>query len=117
MASQIVQFRLRKVLAFSFQYRFWHHSNNLIRNSCSDSAAAMLADAQHLVLTGDLIYGNPSADLQVELGSHNITVGYPGDFDLDASVSAKLVQVVTGHPTTTTLTVSPDPSNDFGPPP
>ena len=48
------------------------------------------------------------------VGSHNITVGYPGDFNFDASTSATLVQVVTGYPTATTLTVSPNPANAFG---
>ena len=49
------------------------------------------------------------------VGSHNITVAYSGDFNFDRSTSATLVQVVTGYPTATTLTVSPNPVNAFGP--
>lgn len=49
------------------------------------------------------------------VGSHNITVGYAGDFNFDPSTSATLVQVVTGYPTATTLAVSPNPANAFGP--
>ena len=49
------------------------------------------------------------------VGLHNITVGYPGDFNFEASSSAMLVQVVTGYPTTTTLATSPNPASAFGP--
>ncbi len=45
------------------------------------------------------------------VGSHNITVTYPGDFNFDPSTSATLVQVVTGYPTATTLLqVAPNPA-------
>ena len=55
------------------------------------------------------------ATTALTVGSHNITVGYPGDFNFDASTSATLVQVVTGYPTTTTLAVLPNPANAFAP--
>lgn len=44
------------------------------------------------------------------VGSHAITVTYPGDFNFYESVSPVLTQVVTGYPTTTTLAVSPNPA-------
>jgi hypothetical protein len=47
------------------------------------------------------------------VGSHNITATYPGDFNFDASTSNLVVQVVTGYPTATTLTVSPNPATAF----
>ena len=46
----------------------------------------------------------------LSVGSHNITVSYPGDFNFDASTSNTLVQVVTGDPTATSLVVSPNPA-------
>ncbi len=49
------------------------------------------------------------------VGSHNITVGYSGDFNFDASTSAMLVQVVAGYPTATTFAVSPNSANAFAP--
>lgn len=49
------------------------------------------------------------------VGTHIITVTYPGDFNFDASTSAPLTQVVTGYPTSTTLTVTPDPADAFAP--
>jgi hypothetical protein len=48
------------------------------------------------------------------VGSHNITVTYPGDFNFDPSTSAPFVQVVTGYPTATTLVqVTPNPAQAF----
>ncbi|SEF64823.1 parallel beta-helix repeat (two copies) [Bryocella elongata] len=45
------------------------------------------------------------------VGSHSITVTYPGDFNFDASTSAVFTQVITGYPTATTLVqVSPNPA-------
>jgi hypothetical protein len=53
-----------------------------------------------------------TSDLTV--GSHNITVTYPGDFNFYKSTSNIFVQTVTGYPTTTTLTqVSPNPAQAF----
>jgi parallel beta-helix repeat protein len=49
------------------------------------------------------------------VGTHTITVTYPGDFNFDASTSAPLTQVVTGFPTSTTLSVSPNPAGAFAP--
>ncbi len=49
------------------------------------------------------------------VGSHNITVGYAGDFNFDPSTSPTLVQVVTGYPTATTLAVAPNPGSAFAP--
>ncbi|MBW4029033.1 MAG: hypothetical protein HIU93_16850, partial [Acidobacteria bacterium] len=51
------------------------------------------------------------------VGSHNITVYYPGDFNFDASTSAPpLVQVVTGYPTqTTSLSITPNPARQLQP--
>jgi parallel beta-helix repeat protein len=47
------------------------------------------------------------------VGSHNIIVTYPGDFNFDSSTSSAFVQVVTGYPTVTSLAVSPNPANAF----
>jgi hypothetical protein len=49
------------------------------------------------------------------VGTHTITVTYPGDFNFYKSVSAPLTQTVTGYPTATTLTVSPNPASAFTP--
>jgi hypothetical protein len=49
------------------------------------------------------------------VGSHAITVQYPGDFNFYESTSAILTQVVTGYPTSTTLTVSPNPAVAYTP--
>ncbi len=51
---------------------------------------------------------------QLTVGQHNVTVSYSGDFDFDSSTSAPLVQVITGYPTTTTLSASPNPATAFG---
>jgi parallel beta-helix repeat protein len=47
------------------------------------------------------------------VGNHNIKATYAGDFNFDASTSNLVVQVVTGYPTATTLTVSPNPASAF----
>lgn len=49
------------------------------------------------------------------VGTHTITVSYPGDFNFYKSVSAPLIQVVTGAPTATTLSVIPNPASAFTP--
>ncbi len=49
------------------------------------------------------------------VGTHIITVTYPGDFNFDASTSAPLTQVVTGYPTSMILTVIPNPADAFAP--
>jgi hypothetical protein len=49
------------------------------------------------------------------VGNHTITVTYPGDFNFDASTSPALIQVVTGYPSSTTLTVTPNPADAFAP--
>ena len=49
------------------------------------------------------------------VGTHTITVTYPGDFNFYKSTSAPLTQVVTGYPTATTLSVSPNPVGAFTP--
>ena len=56
--------------------------------------------------------GNTSLSTSaLTVGTHNLTVTYPGDFNFDSSNSNTLVQVVTGYPTTTTLnTVAPNPA-------
>jgi len=61
---------------------------------------------------------NASASIStaaLTVGSHNITVTYPGDFNFDSSTSGILVQVVTGYPTSTSLQVSPNPAKAFQP--
>lgn len=47
------------------------------------------------------------------VGSHTMTATYAGDFNFDASTSNVAMQVVTGYPTVTTLTVSPNPAAAF----
>jgi len=47
------------------------------------------------------------------VGTHPISVSYPGDFNFDPSTSNTVNQVVTGIPTTTSLTVSPNPAQAF----
>jgi parallel beta-helix repeat protein/putative cofactor-binding repeat protein len=54
-----------------------------------------------------------TSDLTV--GTHTITVTYPGDFNFDPSTSAPLTQVVTGYPSSTTLSVTPNPAEAFAP--
>ena len=49
------------------------------------------------------------------VGQHNITASYPGDFNFGKSTSSVLVQTVIGDPTTTSLTVSPNPAIAFSP--
>jgi hypothetical protein len=49
------------------------------------------------------------------VGTHTITVTYPGDFNFYKSISAPLTQTVIGYPTATTLTVSPNPASAFTP--
>ncbi len=49
------------------------------------------------------------------VGTHRITATYPGDFNFDASISGTLLQVVTGYPSATSLSVSPNPANAFTP--
>jgi parallel beta-helix repeat protein len=49
------------------------------------------------------------------VGQHNITVSYPGDFNFGRSTSNVLIQTITGDPTSTTLTVSPNPATAFSP--
>jgi parallel beta-helix repeat protein len=49
------------------------------------------------------------------VGQHNITASYPGDFNFGKSTSSTLVQTITGDPTSTTLTVSPNPATAFSP--
>ena len=47
------------------------------------------------------------------VGSHNITVSYPGDFNFDPSTSNTVVEMVTGYPTGTSLQVAPNPASAF----
>jgi hypothetical protein len=47
------------------------------------------------------------------VGSHTITVTYPGDFNFDASTSSPFTQVVTGYPTSTSIVVTPNPAGAF----
>ncbi len=47
------------------------------------------------------------------VGNHTITASYSGDFNFEQSVSPILVQVITGDPTITSLTVSPNPATAF----
>ncbi len=47
------------------------------------------------------------------VGQHNISATYPGDFNFDDSTSAVFVQVITGDPTSTSLSVFPNPGSAF----
>ncbi len=49
------------------------------------------------------------------VGRHNITVQYSGDFNFESSTSDIMVQTITGDPTATSLTVSPNPASSFAP--
>jgi len=49
------------------------------------------------------------------VGTHTITATYPGDFNFDPSTSNPVTQVVTGYPTATTLTASPNPATALEP--
>jgi len=49
------------------------------------------------------------------VGNHDITVSYPGDFNFQPNTSPIYVQVITGDPTTTTLSVSPNPAIAYSP--
>ena len=58
---------------------------------------------------------NPSASATFSttnliVGTHSITVAYPGDFNFDATTSPAITQTVTGYPSATTLTVAPNPA-------
>jgi hypothetical protein len=44
------------------------------------------------------------------VGTHNLTATYPGDFNFAPSTSNTITEVITGPPTTTILTVSPNPA-------
>ncbi len=47
------------------------------------------------------------------IGNHTITASYSGDFNFEQGGSPILVQVITGDPTITSLTVSPNPATAF----
>lgn len=49
------------------------------------------------------------------VGQHSLTAKYPGDFNFDDSSSNTLLQTITGDPTTTSLTVTPNPAAAFYP--
>lgn len=44
------------------------------------------------------------------VGTHILTATYPGDFNFDASMSNTITEVITGPPSTTLLSVSPNPA-------
>ena len=44
------------------------------------------------------------------VGTHILTATYPGDFNFHGSTSNAITEVITGPPTTTTLSVSPNPA-------
>lgn len=49
------------------------------------------------------------------VGRHNITASYLGDFNFDGSTSPILLQVISGDPTATSLSVSPNPADAYSP--
>lgn len=68
------------------------------------------------VLGTVVLNGSASASLvapSLFVGTHNITVTYPGDFNFENSTSNTVVEVVTGYPTTTGLSVTPNPADAF----
>jgi parallel beta-helix repeat protein len=49
------------------------------------------------------------------VGKHNITAQYSGDFNFENNTSEVLVQTITGDPTATSLSVSPNPATALSP--
>jgi len=49
------------------------------------------------------------------VGQHQITTTYPGDFNFDSSTSDVLIQTITGDPSFTALSVSPNPAAAYSP--
>lgn len=49
------------------------------------------------------------------VGDHDITASYPGDYNYESNTSAVLKQTVIGDPTSSTLTVAPNPGTVFQP--
>jgi parallel beta-helix repeat protein len=68
------------------------------------------------VLGTVVLDANASASLvapSLFVGSHNITVTYPGDFNFENSTSNTVVEVVTGYPTAVSMTAAPNPADAF----
>ncbi len=68
------------------------------------------------VLGSVVLDGNASASLvapSLFVGTHNITVTYPGDFNFEDSISNTVVEVVTGFPSTTSMSAAPNPASAF----
>lgn len=76
---------------------FYDGSTAIGTASLNSSAAATLATALLVV------------------GQHRITAQYSGDFNFESNTSDALIQTITGDPTTTSLTVSPNPATALSP--
>ena len=92
-------------------------STQLIGNCNVPTGTVTFLDGGKAIGTGAL-NGLGVATLTTALlvvGQHNLTASYPGDFNFDDSTSDILVQVITGDPTLTSLSVSPNPAAAFSP--
>jgi parallel beta-helix repeat protein len=49
------------------------------------------------------------------VGQHKMTAQYSGDFNFESNTSDVLIQTITGDPTSTSLSVSPNPATAFSP--
>lgn len=71
----------------------------------SEMGSALLNSSASAALTTSLLV----------VGQHKITASYPGDFNFDKSTSNTLIETITGDPSTTSLTVAPNPAGAFTP--
>ena len=71
----------------------------------SEMGSALLNSSASAALTTSLLV----------VGQHKITASYPGGFNFDKSTSNTLIETITGDPSTTSLTVTPNPAGAFTP--
>lgn len=74
-------------------------------------------DGSNIIGTGAIAHDGTAtfSTAFLVVGQHNITASYPGDFNFEDSTSPVLVQTITGDPTATTISVSPNPAGAFSP--
>ncbi len=92
-------------------------TTQLTGNCNVPSGAVRFMDGTNLIGTGTLDSSGMTSfsTAGLTVGTHTITAFYPGDFNFYKSTSAPLTEVVNGAPTSTRLTVSPDPASAFTP--